>query len=73
MPSPAPSLLSTGANVDFGTVQRILKSWAAPVPSYRESMGRPFQALLPALMILVLGLVASMALVPSLDQASSKG
>ena len=31
------------------------------------------EALLPALMILVLGLVASMALVPSLDQASSKG
>ena len=31
------------------------------------------EALLPALMILVLGLVASIALVPSLDQASSKG
>ena len=30
------------------------------------------EALLPALMILVLGLLASMALVPSLDQASSK-
>ena len=30
-------------------------------------------ALLPALMILTLGLVAAMALVPSLDQASSKG
>ena len=30
-------------------------------------------ALLPALMILSLGLVAAMALVPSLDQASSKG
>jgi len=30
-------------------------------------------ALLPALMILALGLVAAMALVPSLDQASSKG
>ena len=28
---------------------------------------------LPALMILALGLVAAMALVPSLDQASSKG
>ena len=31
------------------------------------------EALLPALMILVLGLLASMALVPSLDQTSSKG
>ena len=31
------------------------------------------EALLPALMILALGLVAAMALVPSLDQASSKG
>ena len=31
------------------------------------------EALLPSLMILALGLVAAMALVPSLDQASSKG
>ena len=31
------------------------------------------EALLPALMILVLGLLASMALVPSLDQTSSRG
>jgi iron(III) transport system permease protein len=30
------------------------------------------EALLPALMILILGLVASIALVPSLDQATSK-
>ena len=31
------------------------------------------EALLPALMILVLGLIAAMALVPSLDQASKRG
>ena len=30
-------------------------------------------SLLPALMILVLGLIAAMALVPSLDQASKRG